>query len=29
LWAYRSDDPTDRPTVDQLLRVARERVVDD
>ena len=24
LWAYRSDDPTDRPSVDQLLRVARE-----
>lgn len=28
LWAYRSDDPTDRPSVDQLLHAVHERVVD-
>jgi hypothetical protein len=28
LWEYRSADPTDRPTVDELLRVVRERVID-
>jgi alkyl hydroperoxide reductase subunit AhpC len=26
LWAYRSADPADRPTVDELLRVARTAV---
>jgi alkyl hydroperoxide reductase subunit AhpC len=28
LWEYRSSDPTDRPTVDELLRVVREQVID-
>ena len=28
LWANRSDDPTDRPSVDQLLRAVRVRVDD-
>ena len=28
LWAYRGVDPTDRPTVDELLRALREQVID-
>ena len=28
LWAYTSPDPTDRPTVEQLLSVARERLLE-
>lgn len=28
IWEHRSDDPTDRPSVDELLRAIRECVVD-
>jgi hypothetical protein len=28
LWAYRSEDPTDRPSIDELLAVARDRAID-
>jgi peroxiredoxin len=28
LWAHRGVDPTDRPTLDELLRAVREQVID-
>jgi AhpC/TSA antioxidant enzyme len=28
LWEYRSVDPTDRPSMDELLRAVREQVID-
>ena len=28
IWEHRTDDPTDRPNVDELLRVIREQIVD-